>query len=245
VRGRRLFGLTYPPSTPEPPADDHEPMLPWGDNGGAAIVKPNVWGRWFVYIETQAEGDPANFTNVTTLNSAITSATQTQITIACDDALFGPNCPPFRTAQVIAGASWPGRSIKIGSEILTITSGTTSGDTTTLTVARGQYGTTAATHLNGADVGVVHDFITLWYADENNNAVELLDRYPAHLDENGAESVRGELLRLRIEFSTSTDTILQARINAGQQDLVVYLRNFAILKNPPADWSALRVKPVR
>ena len=249
VRGRRLFGMTFPPSTPEPPADDHEPMLPWGDNGGAAVVKPNVWGRWFVYIETQAEGDPANFTTVTTINSAIADTTTTTITIACAVVSFGPNCPPFRTAQVIAGGTppnnWPGRSIKIDNEIMTVTSGTSSGDTTTLTVVRGAYGTTAATHLNGANVGVVHDFITLWYADENNNAVELLDRYPAHLDENGAASVRGELLRLRIEFSTSTDTILQQRINAGQQDLVVYLRNFAILKNPPADWSALRAKPVR
>lgn len=246
VRGRRLFSPVYPPSKI---TDMHEPMLPWGDHGRAAIIKPNIWGRWFVYIETQAEGDPANFANVTTLNAAVPDASTTTIAISCPVALFDANCPAFRSPQAIAGVSgattWPGRSLKIDNEIMTITSGVSSGDTTTLTVVRGAYGTQATAHPNGATVGLVHDYITLWYGDEQSAPVELLKRYPAHLDENGAVSVRGGLLRLRVEVTTSTDTIQQQRIDAGQQDLVMYTKNYVFLKNPPADWSALRVKPVR
>jgi hypothetical protein len=241
VRGRRLFSPVYPPS---PIEDLHEPMLPWGANGRAAIIKPNTWGRWFVYIETQAEGVAGNFANVTTTTASIDPAA-TSIAIACPVASFGADCPMFLSAQTVGGASWPGRSLKINNEIMTVSAGTSSGDTATLTVVRGAYGTTPSSHAAGANVGVVHDYISLWYADETTEAVELLNRYPSHLDENSATAtVRGGLLRLRVEVSTSTDTIQAQRIASGQQDLVLYLRNFAFLKNPQS-WASLRVRPVR
>jgi hypothetical protein len=180
------------------------------------------------------------------LDAAITDANATSISIVCPVALFGKNCPAFRSPASIGGTRWPGRSLRVGSEIMTITNGVSSRNTTTLQVVRGAYNTTRATHARGAAVQLVHDYITMWYADENAEPVEVYDRYPTHLDENDPDPRnRGGLLRLRIEFDSSLGQVPEKRIASGQQDMVMYTKNYVVLKNPPADWSPLRIKPVR
>ena len=76
----------------------------------------------------------------TTLAAAITSTTATSISVTSGTG--------FAT----------GHYIQIDSEIMHITAG---GGTTSLTVARGQLGTTAATHASGAAVSDIHDWIYL------------------------------------------------------------------------------------
>ena len=243
ARGRRLFSTIIPPSVVN---EAHHPMLPFGKNRAAPIIYPNRWTRWWILIETKAEGVAANFANVTTLDAAITDANATSISIVCPVALFGKNCPAFRSPASIGGTRWPGRSLRVGSEIMTITNGVSSGNTTTLQVVRGAYNTTRAIHARGAAVQLVHDYITMWYADENAEPVEVYDRYPTHLDENDPDPRnRGGLLRLRIEFDSSLGQVPEKRIANGQQDMVMYTKNYVVLKNPPADWSPLRIKPVR
>ena len=243
ARGRRLFSTIIPPSVVN---EAHHPMLPFAKHGAAPIIYPNRWTRWWILIETRAEGVAANFSNVTTLNAAITDANATSISIVCPPALFGKNCPAFRSPASIGGAHWPGRSLRIGSEIMTITNGVSSGNTTTLQVVRGAYKTSRTTHERGANVQLVHDYVTMWYADENTEPVQVYDRYLTHLDENDPTSTkRGGLLRLRIEFDSSLGQVQQQRIANGQQDMVMYTKNYVVLKNPPADWSSLRLKPLR
>ena len=242
ARGRRLFSTIIPPSVVN---EAHHPMLPFGRSGAAPIIYPNRWTRWWILIETKAEGVPANFSNVTTLKEA-TAANATSISIACPVSSFGKNCPAFLSPASIAGAKWPGRSLRIDSEIMTITSGVASGNTTTLQVVRGAYNTSNAPHASGANVQLVHDYITMWYADENMEPVQVYDRYQTHLDENAADArKRGGLLRLRIEFDSSLGQIPAQRVANGQQDMVMYTKNYVVLKNPPVEWSPLRIKPVR
>jgi hypothetical protein len=263
VRGRR-FG------TPHPPAiwndDAHHPAQPIA-SGSSPIIKPNVWGRWWFQLDTKAEGVAANYTDMVgaVLVAAVTTApaagTEENITIACPGAVetasYGPECHAFTAPYIRSGGSgataYPGRSIRIGSEIMTIKGpvSTTSSPTREITVVRGAYGTTPATHANGAQIQAITDDISLWYADENTDPVQVLDRWPAVLPEsNPTVSQRGTIRFLLVEFSTSTDFLPLERItNGNQQDLVVYLRNFAAMKYSgiitSADWSSLRIKPVR
>jgi len=76
---------------------------------------------------------------LTTLTTAITTTTQTAITVAST----GTATDDY---------------IQVDSEIMQITAG---GGTTNLTVTRGQLGTTAATHANGATVDDIQDWIFL------------------------------------------------------------------------------------
>jgi hypothetical protein len=243
ARGRRLFSTIIPPSVVN---EAHHPMLPFGRSGAAPVIYPNRWTRWWILIETKAEGVAANFSNVTTLNAPITDANATSMSIVCPVSSFGKNCPAFLSPASIAGAKWPGRSLRVGSEIMTITSGVSSGNTATLQVVRGAYNTTSVPHAGGATVQLVHDYITMWYADENTEPVQVYDRYPTHLDENDANPRnRGGLLRLRIEFDSSLGQIPEKRLRNGQEDLVMYTKNYVVLKNSLTDWVSLRIKPVR
>jgi hypothetical protein len=265
LRGRRLPSMTHPPAIHNEP---HQPMLPIA-NGSSPIIKPNVWGRWWVQLDLKAEGVAANYTDMTgaLLKTAMTTApaagTEENITISCPGgenvASFGPGCWAFTTAAAISCCSgtptWPGRSLRIGTEIMTIKgpTSTTQSETREITVVRGAYGTTPATHALNAQIQLVTDDISMWYADENTDPVQVLDKWPHFLPENSSTvAARGALKWVLIEYSTSTDKIFQERVtneSGGQQDLVVYLRNFAFLRYSgiitSADWSSLRVKPVR
>ncbi|HEU0117856.1 MAG TPA: hypothetical protein VFR09_04410, partial [Alphaproteobacteria bacterium] len=82
----------------------------------------------------------------TTLSAAVTTTTQTSISLTA----------PFRDAGVMANYY-----ITIGSEDMLVTSGF---GTTTLTVTRGQRGTTAATHTNGSAVSITPAQIAMQFS---------------------------------------------------------------------------------
>jgi hypothetical protein len=262
VRGRKLPDPTHQVLAGDGSLDPrsgiyleaHKAMNPIA-NGSSPIIKPNVWGRWWVQIDTKTEGDPDNFTDTTIITQAVGSAaTDDRIFISCPASpSFGPGCSAFTGINVTAGSdskgSWPGRSIKIDDEIMTLVKpvSTISNPVRELQVLRGQYGTTIASHAANARVGVVMDDVSFWYADENQEPMQILDRWPNVISLNSSTvAARGALRTLIVEYSTSTDIIFEERIIAGQQDLVVYLRNMIFLKNPPADWTdTYLVKPVR
>jgi hypothetical protein len=79
-----------------------------------------------------------NYSASTTLSAGITSTTSTSVSVASGTGFSNNDY------------------IQIDSEIMQISSG---GGTTALTVARGQLGTTAATHSSGATVNDIHDYI--------------------------------------------------------------------------------------
>jgi hypothetical protein len=103
----------------------------FGGTAGALAV-PLIYDNYCAgFTYGSAEGNGA----YSTLGAAITSTTATSITTAtncCSDSFSDT------TARVI-----------VDQEIMTITAGY---NTTSLTVTRGTYGTTAATHLNGAPI---------------------------------------------------------------------------------------------
>jgi hypothetical protein len=240
AQGRRLSASVVPPAAVEP--TDGRPA--WPMVGAAPIIYPNKWTRWFVLVETRAEGVAANFTNVTTLAAPVDAGSNV-IRIHCPASRFTEGCGAFTAATSVGGSGWPGRSLRIGSETMTITSGTSSGETRDLTVARGAYGTSAASHTAGDDVQLVNDYISMWFADEDHAPVQMYDRYPVHLFENhSSATARGALSQFWIEFNTSTAEMLPARVEDGFADLVAYVRNLAILKNPPADISPLLLRPM-
>ncbi len=221
------------------------------------LIKPSKWVRFWIFIEANAETDTSKFTSLSggraPLAAAITDTTGTSISIDHTNITTNPftSCP-----LVCAGAGWTGRAIKIDSEIMTISGCTVcSGTTRTLTVVRGASGTTPATHTAGTQVQVIGDFVTIYVADEDRNPVLMYDRVEWHTPINSPTATsRGALYDFWIEFNTSTGQTTQGRANGADgiqgtaddfADLVAYVRNLVVLKDPPADWSSLRVKPVR
>jgi hypothetical protein len=93
--------------------------------------------------------------NSGTLGANITSTTATTITLSA----------PVTFPVGNAGATQQFYAIRIGSEVMRVTAGYT---TTTLTVRRGQGGTTAATHNSGATVEVLKG--CRYYSDLQNRA---------------------------------------------------------------------------
>lgn len=230
---------------PAPPSSSQDPMLPF--DGAVFIMKPSTWTRFWILIEANAETDTANFESVTTLAGAITDST-TQLTVRHPSATFSNN--PFSVATVMAGTGFPGRRIRIDSEIMTITSCSVcqSAETRTLTVVRGVDGTTPAAHADNATVDIISDYVSMWVADENQNPVQTYDRNRLVIALNHATaSFSGGLGKWWVEFGSSTNFALQGRADKGFVDMVAYLRNFVVLKDPPADLSAagLLAKPVR
>jgi hypothetical protein len=221
------------------------------------IIKPSKWLRFWIFIEANAETDSSKFSALSggraPLAAAITDTTSTSISIDHTNITTNPfTACPFECA----GASWPGRALKIDNEILTVSGCTVcSGTTRTLTVVRGAQSTTPATHTLGTQVQTLDDYVTIYVADEDQNPTLMYDRVAWHIPINHATaSSRGSMFNFWIEFNTSTAQTTQGRANGADgvpgtsddfADLVAYVRNLVVLKDPPADWSALRVKPVR
>jgi hypothetical protein len=221
------------------------------------LIKPSKWLRFWIFIEANAETDASKFAALSggraPLAAAITDTTSTSISIDHTNITTNPftSCP-----LVCAGASWSGRALKIDNEILTISGCTVcSGTTRTLTVVRGASGSTPATHTAGTQVQVIDDFVTIYVADEDQDPTLMYNRVAWHTPINSTSSTaRGSLYDFWVEFNTSTGQTTQGRANGADgilgtaddfADLVAYVRNLVVLKDPPADWSALRVKPVR
>ena len=216
------------------------------------IIKPNKWTRLWIMIEANAETDTTKFAALSggraPLAAAIPDATTTSITIDVTGVATNPfTACPYECSGQKDGRAWTGRALKIDNEIMTLVGCTVcKGTSRTITVVRGAQGTNAAAHSAGTQVQVIDDFLTIWVADEDQAPALMYDRAPWHIPLNHHDPrAAGSLYNFWVEFNTSSGEIVQGRADAGFQDMVAYVRNLVILKNPPADWSALRVKPVR
>lgn len=216
------------------------------------IIKPNKWTRFWIMIEANAETDTTKFAALSRgrapLAADIADATTTSINIDVTNVATNPfTACPYECSGEKNGKAWTGRALKIDNEIMTLVGcSVCKGTTRTLTVVRGAQGTTPATHKAGTQVQVIDDFLTIWVADEDQPPALMYDRVPWHIPLNHHDPrVAGSLYNFWVEFNTSSSQIVQGRADAGFQDMVAYVRNLVILKNPPEDWSALRVKPVR
>jgi hypothetical protein len=211
------------------------------------VIKPNTWTRFWVLVEANAETDHSKFQNVTTVTAAV-PVDATTITVAHDFGNeYNPLTSPVGVAEKV-GVS-PGRAIRIGSEVMTIVAGDSSGTVRNLIVKRGQQGTTATAHASGAAVQAIDDYVTIWAADEANAPRKLYDRVSLFLPIDATDpKQRGSLGKWWIEFNTSTQQLPAGRAaafgNARDGDLVAYLRNLAVLKNP-GDVSGLIQQPVK
>ena len=104
---------------------------------------------------------------------------------------------------------------------------------------RGAHGTTPAAHAAGANVEIVNDYVTFYMADEGQAPRMLLNRVPMHLPiDHETESRRSSMNRFWLEFNTSTSALTRS----DQRDLVSYVRNFAMLRNP-GDVTPLLIRP--
>lgn len=84
-----------------------------------------------------------------------------------------------------------------------------------------------------------YDIMDAWMADEQNDAVQVYSAIPVSVrTRNGVDSINS----FYVEFNTSTGVLAPGRTK-DFRDLVAYVRNIAILRNPPADVSALLVRP--
>jgi hypothetical protein len=257
-----------------------EPGSPLTDENGdptlGFIIKPDTWTRVFMLVEANAETDTSKYVNsgqrLITTGGMAASSEPTQITISHDlgsapwflggTIRTNPSNPftsPYNTGGVTEGPNqaWPGRRIKIDDEIMTVISGQVDDEdvvTRFLTVRRGEDGTTPATHAFDAPIYVIDDYVTIWIADENNNARMITNRLSLYIPTNNATpALRGQLGTFWIEADTSEQELPLSRVqqlnNARGGDLVSYSRNLIVLKNPPSctasDCSAFLVKPVR
>lgn len=237
------------------------------------IIKPNTWTRVWMLVEANAETDTSKFVNsgqrlITPEGMAAESGT-TSITISHDlgtapwflGGTIRPNrTNPFTSSHGItegANQAWPGRRIKIDDEIMTVVSGQVADEkikTRTLTVRRGQDGTTPAVHAVDAPIYVIDDYVSIWIADENNNARMITNRLSLFIPiDSPTLALRGQLGTFWIEADTSHQELPLARVqqlnNERGGDLVSYSRNLVVLKNPTgctaSDCSAFLIPPVR
>ena len=247
----RRYGPTTPPALVVP--SDGNPAGPIANGGVVPIIKPGKWVRFWVEVEANAESDDSKFVTVTKLAAPIGDPRSTVISIDHPSAALAGS--PFSAPSVSAGASWPGRVLRIGSEQMTIVSADTSGETRHITVVRGANGTKPTTHAKGAGVQVINDYVSMWVATEDTAPVQVYDRHPMFLPINHkSATARGSMNVFWVEFNTSTQQLPRGRADGRDgvlgtaddfEDLVSYVRNLVILKDPPKDWSSLRVKPLR
>lgn len=87
-----------------------------------------------------------------------------------------------------------------------------------------------------------YDTMTMYVADEAQAPVLLYDRIPASMPVHltGGDKVPNAISYVWVEFDSSENKL----IRFPPRDLVAWTKNLVVLKNPPADWSALRVQPV-
>lgn len=218
------------------------------------IMKPSRWTRMWVLVEANAEDDATKFAALSSgrapLASAISDTTSTSISVDVAGITTSPfTACPFECAGVDSksGLTWAGRAFKIDNEIMTLVACTVcTGTTRTLTVVRGAQGSTPATHTAGTQVQLIEDYVTVYIADEQQEPLLVYDRVAWHIPLNSTNpQLAGSMYDFWIEFNTSTSGLTQGRADAGFRDLVAYERNLVVLKDPPSDWSALRIKPVR
>ncbi|BCS33194.1 hypothetical protein TBR22_A24210 [Luteitalea sp. TBR-22] len=80
-----------------------------------------------------------------------------------------------------------------------------------------------------------YDYVDLWMADEQVGPVQIYDRVPV--------SVRGGRIdKFYVEFNTSTAQLPDGRLT-DLRDLVAYVRNIVILRDPPKEIGAFLSRP--
>ena len=217
-----------------PGVTDPEPLLPM--TAAPFIIKPNKWTRFWIVVEANREGDTRAFTPATTLAAGVPSGAETTVKINHPTSLISN---PFTVKDSIAGVGYPGRTIRIDSEIMTIVSGPSTGTVRDLVVVRGAHGTTPVAHASGATVELVNDHVSMYMADEDRNPVMLYNRLPMHLPiDHATESRRGSMGSFWLEYNTSTSALTRN----DQRDLIAYARNFVVLRNP-TDLPTLLIRP--
>jgi len=249
-----VFGTRFYSQSTTPGAFQDAPGRPFANP--PFLMKPSKWLRFWIYIEANAETDPTKFVTLSAGRAPITASIDASTTSISYDHT-GINTSPLTACPFLcAGTGFPGRSIKIDNEIMTISACTVcTGTTRTITVVRGAQGTTPATHTLGTQIQLIEDYVTIWVADEETEPTLMYDRVSWHLPTNHSSlNVRGSMADFWVEFNTSTAQTTAGRANGADgtpgtaddfADMVAYVRNLVVLKNPPADWSSLRVKPVR
>lgn len=86
-----------------------------------------------------------------------------------------------------------------------------------------------------------YDYMSFWLADEDRNAVQIYDRIPLSVEPD-SKPIADRISEFWIELNSSWDKLSDSRARDGR-DLVVYVRNFVALINPPDDLSFLLVRP--
>ncbi len=79
------------------------------------------------------------------------------------------------------------------------------------------------------------DLFDLWMADEQTGPVQIYSNIPVSVRE-------GKIDQFYVEFNTSTDELPPERLTVFR-NLVAYIRNIVILRDPPEDVSAFLVRP--
>ncbi|MGV3515958.1 hypothetical protein [Luteitalea sp.] len=86
-----------------------------------------------------------------------------------------------------------------------------------------------------------YDYMSFWVADETRDAVLLYDRIPLSVEPD-SKPVTDSITEFWVELNTSDDKLAGTRVN-DFRDLVVYVRNFVALINPPDDIRPLLSRP--
>lgn len=141
--------------------------------------------------------------------------------------------------------------MRIDTEVMSITSCTTSGNPRTCVVVRGVDGTTKATHAIGANVQLIWDYLTLISSDEGTEPVVLMSKVPVTRRRNNGAAA--SISDFNWEFDDSASRAMGLRINQGFVDTFGYVKNIFMLRKSgtggagggsiPAEWSALFIKP--
>ncbi len=87
-----------------------------------------------------------------------------------------------------------------------------------------------------------YDLVTVWASDEVQEPVLLYNglQMSVRTTAGGIGNTPPRTIQqFWIEYNTSTDGVPDTR-----GDMVSYIKNFAILKDPPSDWSGLRIRPL-
>lgn len=232
--GARLYApLMAPISNRYPGAPVKEPFL----------IEASKWIRYWLKVEAQNE--TTGYFPVTTLSAALdAAATTVQISFPASTFPAIAGNPFYDGQNAGAGTDFPGRGVKIGAEIVTVsTCQPAASSVLTCTVARGAYGTTAQSHASGASVGLSFDYVTLIMADDDTDATVVYDRLPMYLGTRHSDpKMRGSIEQFWLEFDTSGGDAYPLRYAQQWADWAFYVRNLAILKNP-GDVAPLLVRP--
>lgn len=87
-----------------------------------------------------------------------------------------------------------------------------------------------------------YDYMDFWMADEGTAPVHLFKRIPLSVEPD-SKPIPDSITEWWIELNTSTDELPAGRTH-DFRDLVVYVRNFVALLNPPSDVNPFLLRPV-